>query len=66
MQQPRRVRTHPLVALAVIAAAITTLTVFGKSAPAFVPAPVAVKKAHAAKPVAPSAVPGWLAASSAS
>ena len=67
MQPVRRVRTHPLVAFAVVAAAITTLTVFGQSAPAPTPAPV--KKAHPARAAAPrspapTAVPGWLAASS--
>lgn len=66
MQPTRRVRTHPLVAIAVIAAAVTTLTVFGQSVPALVP----MKKPHppkpapaAARPAASTAVPAWLAAS---
>jgi mono/diheme cytochrome c family protein len=60
-------RTHPLIALAVAAAAITTVTVFGQSAP---PAPAdaakkprhadAVLDAPAAKPAASTAVPAWL------
>lgn len=63
-------RTHPLIALAVVAAAITTVTVFGQSAPA---APGALAKrprhadaaldAHAARPAASTAVPAWLVAS---
>ena len=67
-------RTHPLIALAVVATAITTVTVFGQSAPT--PPPVApVKKprhadaaldAHPAKPAASTAVPAWLAAPAAS
>ena len=70
MQPMRRVRTHPLVAAAVVAAAITTLTVFGKSAPTFATATVPAKKAHAPRPAAPkpaalTAVPAWLAASAA-
>jgi hypothetical protein len=55
-------RTHPVVATAVVAAAITTMTVFGQS----VPLPAPVKKLHrpaaAARPAASSAVPAWLAA----
>ena len=62
-------RTHPLVALAVTAVAITTVTVFGQSAP---PPPVVAKKPrHAdvaldAHPAAASAVPAWLVAPAAS
>lgn len=64
MQQAHRVRTHPLVAIAVVAAAVTTLTVFGQSVPAVVP----MKKPHVVKPAPPrpaatNAVPAWLAAS---
>lgn len=64
MQQARRVRTHPLLAAVVVAAAVTTLTVFGQSVPAMVP----MKKPHAAKPAAvkpaaSTAVPAWLASS---
>jgi len=63
-------RTHPLIALAVAGAAITTVAVFGQSAPA-PPAPAAKKPrhadsaldAHAAKPAASTAVPAWLVAS---
>jgi mono/diheme cytochrome c family protein len=62
-------RTHPLVALAVAAAAITTVTVFGQSAPS--PSVVTRKPRHAdaaldAHPAASSAVPTWLVASAAS
>jgi mono/diheme cytochrome c family protein len=63
-------RTHPLIALAVVAAAITTVTVFGQG----VPTPQAgsrpaARPRHAdaaldARRPAPSAVPAWLAASS--
>ena len=59
-------RTHPLVAVAVVATAITTMTVFGQS----VPLPAAIKKlrrpapAVATVPAASSAVPAWLAAPS--
>ena len=66
-------RTHPLVALAVVAIAITTVAVFGQSAP---PAPAAPAKkprhadaaldAHSSTPVASTAVPAWLAAPAAS
>ena len=59
-------RTHPLIALLVVATAITTVTVFGQSAP---PAPVtpAKKPRHAdaaldAHPASASAVPTWLVA----
>ncbi len=63
-------RTHPLIALAVVAAAITTVHVFGQSVPS-APAPVAKKPrhadaaidAHAARPAASTAVPAWLVAS---
>ena len=60
-------RTHPLIALAVVAAAITTMTVFGQSAPV-APMPAAKKPHHAdtaldAHPAASSAVPAWLVAS---
>ena len=63
-------RTHPLIALAVVAAAITTVTVFGQSAPV-PPQPPAKKPHHAdaaldarvAKPAASTAVPAWLVAS---
>ena len=63
-------RTHPLIALAVAGAAITTVAVFGQSAPV-PPAPAAKKPlhadaaldAHAAKPAASTAVPAWLVAS---
>ncbi len=66
-------RTHPLIALAVVAAAITTVTVFGQSAPTPPVAP-AKKPRHAdaaldARPAASAAstaVPAWLVASSAS
>jgi hypothetical protein len=57
-------RTHPVVATAVVAAAITTMTVFGQS----VPLPTRINKlrrpapAVAAHPAASSAVPAWLAA----
>jgi mono/diheme cytochrome c family protein len=60
-------RTHPLIALAVAAAAITTVAVFGQSAP---PAPVVASKPHHANPAldakpsaaaASTAVPAWLA-----
>ena len=63
-------RTHPYIALLVVATAITTVTVFGQSAP---PAPVvpAKKPRHAdaaldARPAASSAVPAWLVAPAAS
>ncbi|MEP6506159.1 MAG: hypothetical protein ABJD97_22675, partial [Betaproteobacteria bacterium] len=62
-------RTHPLIALAVAAAAITTVAVFGQSAPA---APSAPRHANAtldARPAASpasSAVPAWLAPAPAS
>ena len=66
-------RTHPAIALAVIATAITTVTVFGQSVP---PAPaLGVRKPHRAEPspaarvpapVASTAVPAWLAAPAAS
>ena len=60
-------RTHPLIALCVVAAAITTVTVFGQSAPASVPLP-AKKPRHAdalldVPAAASSAVPAWLVAS---
>ena len=63
-------RTHPLIALAVVAAAITTVTVFGQSVPV-PPLPPARKPHHAdasldaqaAKPAASTAVPAWLVAS---
>ena len=63
-------RTHPLIALAVVAAAITTVTVFGQSVPV-PPMPPAKKPhhadaaldAHAEKPAASTAVPAWLVAS---
>ena len=63
-------RTHPLIALAVVAAVITTVTVFGQSVP--VPPLPPLKKprhadasldVHAAKPAASTAVPAWLVAS---
>ena len=58
-------RTHPLIALGVVAAAITTVAVFGQSAPVL-PLPPAKKPHHAdaaldARP-ASSAVPAWLVA----
>jgi len=59
-------RTHPLVALAVTAVAITTVTVFGQSAP---PPPVVAKKprhADVALDAHPAAVPAWLVAPAAS
>jgi hypothetical protein len=63
-------RTHPLIALAVVAAAITTVHVFGQSvAPAPVPPARKPRHAdaaldvHAAKPAASTAVPAWLVAS---
>ena len=66
-------RTHPLIALAVVAAAISTMTVFGQSAPP-PPAAPAKKPRHAdaaldARPAASaasSAVPAWLVAPAAS
>jgi mono/diheme cytochrome c family protein len=63
-------RTHPLIALLVVAAVITTVTVFGQSvAPA--PAAAARKPRHAdaaldARPAASTAVPAWLLAPAAS
>jgi mono/diheme cytochrome c family protein len=59
-------RTHPLIALCVAAGAITTVTVFGQSAPV-PPLPPAKKPHHAdaaldARP-ASSAIPAWLVAS---
>ena len=66
-------RTHPLVALVVVAAAISTVTVFGQSAPT--PPAAAARKprhadasldAHAPKPAASTAVPAWLVAAAAS
>ena len=59
-------RTHPLIALCVVAGAITTVTVFGQSAPV-PPLPPAKKPHHAdaaldARP-ASSAIPAWLVAS---
>lgn len=65
-------RTHPFIALAVVATAITTVTVFGQSAPT---PPVVPKKprhadaaldAHAPKAAASTAVPAWLVAPAAS
>ena len=63
-------RTHPLIALSVVAAAITTVAVFGQSAPVPpMPAPKkprradAALEARAAKPAASTAVPAWLVAS---
>jgi len=66
-------RTHPLIALAVVAAAITTVAVFGQSAPP-APATPANKPRHAdatldapaAGPAASTAVPAWLVAPAAS
>ena len=65
-------RTHPLIALAVVATAITTVAVFGQSAPTPPVAPArkphhadAALDARAAKPVASTAVPAWLVASAA-
>ncbi|MEO5686940.1 MAG: cytochrome c [Burkholderiaceae bacterium] len=66
-------RTHPLIALAVVAMAITTVTVFGQSAPP--PHAASANKprhadtaldAHPAKPSASTAVPAWLATPAAS
>jgi mono/diheme cytochrome c family protein len=66
-------RTHPLIALAVVATAITTVAVFGQSAPTPPLAPL--KKPHHADasvdaqtptPAASSAVPAWLVAPAAS
>jgi mono/diheme cytochrome c family protein len=65
-------RTHPLIALAVVAATITTVAVFGQSAPV-APPPLPKKPRHAdaaldarpAKPAASTAVPAWLVASAA-
>ena len=66
-------RTHPLIALAVVATAITTVTVFGQSAPGQPAAPAkkprhadAAPDAHPAKPAGSTAVPPWLVASAAS
>jgi mono/diheme cytochrome c family protein len=59
-------RTHPLISLVVVAAAISTVTVFGQSVP---PAPRHADAALNARPVAPpasSAVPAWLAPPAAS
>jgi mono/diheme cytochrome c family protein len=63
-------RTHPLIALAVVATAIFTVTVFGQSAPPAAPA-IAKKPRHAdsvldAHPAASTAVPAWLLAPAAS
>jgi mono/diheme cytochrome c family protein len=69
-------RTHPLIALAVVAATIFTVTVFGQSAPP-APPPMAKKPRHAdaaldtraaasARPAASTAVPAWLIAPAAS
>ena len=62
-------RTHPLVALLVVATAITTVTVFGHSAP-LAPLLPAKKPRHAdaalARPPVSSAVPAWLVAPPAS
>jgi mono/diheme cytochrome c family protein len=60
-------RTHPFIALAVVATAITTVAVFGQSVPPQ-PASAARKPHHAdaaldAHPAASSAVPAWLVAS---
>ena len=64
----RRMRTHPLIALAVASAAITTVTVFGRSVPAITA--IAVKPHHAktaaARPTPIVAVPAWLVAPAAS
>ena len=63
-------RTHPVIALLVVAAAISTVTVFGQSVP--VPPPSAPKRPHHAdaaldaRPAASSAVPAWLVAPAAS
>jgi mono/diheme cytochrome c family protein len=66
-------RTHPLIALVVVATAITTVTVFGQSAPTPPAAPArkphhadAALDVHAARPAASMAVPAWLVASAAS
>src|SRR3954463_15542163 len=63
-------RTHPLIALSVVAAAITTVAVFGQSVPVPpMPAPKKLRhadaalEAHGAKPAASTAVPAWLVAS---
>ena len=66
-------RTHPLIALAVVATAITTVTVFGQSEPP-APAAAARKPRHAdvaldawpSTPAASAAVPAWLVAPAAS
>ena len=63
-------RTHPLIALLVVATAITTVTVFGQSTP-LAPVAPAKKPRHAdalreARPAPPSAVPAWLVAPAAS
>ena len=63
-------RTHPLVALAVVAATITTVAAVGQSIP--VPPQQPIKKAHHADaaldahPAASAAVPKWLIAPAAS
>ena len=59
-------RTHPLIALAVVGATIFTVTVFGQSAPLAPPPAVAKKPRHpvavpALQPTRSSAVPAWLA-----
>ena len=59
-------RTHPLIALAVVATAITTVTVFGQSAPT---PPVVPKKPHHADATLDGpkpAVPAWLVTPAAS
>ena len=62
-------RTHPLVAVLVVATAITTVTVFGHSAP-FAPVAPAKKPRHAdvalARQTVSSAVPAWLVTPAAS
>ena len=63
-------RIHPLIALLVVATAITTVTVFGQSAPP-PPAAPTKKPRHAdpaldARPATASAVPAWLVAPAAS
>lgn len=60
-------RTHPLIALAVIGAAITTMTVFGQSAPSMPATPARKSHRADAAPDAPrtaasAAVPAWLVA----
>ena len=66
-------RTHPLILLAVVAAAITTVTVFGQSAPTPPATPAkkprhadAALDAHAPRAAASTAVPAWLVAGAAS